>query len=83
MVQIREGIFIAVIEIASQGINDDGDYEVDKLRSKRLRIFEKESEKVNEFDLKTDEDDEWVKRLQTVVQFLVSNRSKLISKGTS
>lgn len=78
-VEIKRGIFVAVTEVASQGLEDSDRYEVEKLRGKRLRLYEKDSAAVKEFNLESEVDDPWVKRLiQVMASFLIKPRSALI-----
>jgi hypothetical protein len=78
-VEIKRGIFVAIIEVASQGLEDSDRYEVEKLRDKRLRRYDKDSAVVKEFNLESDVDDPWVKRLlQVMASFLTKLRSALI-----
>jgi hypothetical protein len=66
LAKIKRRVFIAVTEIAPQGLDADDAYEVEKLRQKRIRLFKPDSNDVTEFNLSTDAGDPWVQRLQRV-----------------
>lgn len=74
-VEIKRGIFVAVVEVASQGLDDSDRYEVEKLRDKRLRRYDQNSAVVKEFALESDMDDPWVKRL---IQVMASFPTSLV-----
>lgn len=60
--KIKRDTFIAVMRFDSQG-PIDGAYEVEKLRGKRLRLYDATSSIVKKQKLKTDKNDPWVQRL--------------------
>jgi hypothetical protein len=66
VVEVKNGIFVAIMEADSKAVDDGNSYLVEKLRSKRLRLFKLNSSKVRKHKLKTDEKDPWVKRLLKV-----------------
>lgn len=66
IVEIKSGIFVAIMEADPKAVDDDDSYIVEKLRSKRLRLFKLNSSEVRKLKLKTDQDDPWVKRLLKV-----------------
>ena len=66
IVEIKSGIFVAMMEADSKAVDDGSSYLVEKLRSKRLRLFRLNSSEVRKYKLKTDKEDPWVKRLLAV-----------------
>lgn len=66
IVEIKSGVFVAIMEADPKAVGDDDSYLVEKLRSKRLRLFKLNSSEVRKHKLKTDEEDPWVKRLLKV-----------------
>lgn len=66
IVEIKSGIFVAIMEADPKAVDDGDSYLVEKLRSKRLRLFKLNSSEVRKYKLKTDEEDPWVKRLLKV-----------------
>jgi hypothetical protein len=66
IVEIKSGIFVAIMEADPKAVDDGNSYLVEKLRSKRLRLFKLNSSTVRQHKLKTDNDDPWVKRLLAV-----------------
>jgi hypothetical protein len=66
LARVKEGTFVAFMGVAPQGLHKNDDYEVDKLRGKRLRIFESNSKDAKEFNLETDHNDKWVQRFKKV-----------------
>jgi hypothetical protein len=66
IVEIKSGIFVAIMEADPKAVDDGNSYLVEKLRSKRLRLFKLNSSKVRQHKLKTDNHDPWVKRLLAV-----------------
>jgi hypothetical protein len=67
VVEIVSDVFVAVLEVAPQAIDGNDNYEVEKLRAKRLRLYKKTSPVVKKTTLKTDLEDPWVKRLIKVI----------------
>lgn len=66
--KIAPSLFLATIEVQPY-LEDDEDsemFEIQKLTSKRLRIFEQDDPMVKEEALTTEEDDPWVQRVQKV-----------------
>lgn len=74
LAQVKKEQFIAVIEIASQSLDDGDSYEVEKLRGKRIRLYKPDSPDVKEFGLKTDDDDPWVRRIKNQAPSLTKDR---------
>jgi hypothetical protein len=66
IVEIKSGTFVAIMEADPKAVDDGDSYLVEKLRSKRLRLFKLNSSEVRKHKLKTDEEDPWVKRLLKV-----------------
>jgi hypothetical protein len=66
VVELKSGIFVAIMEADPKAVDDGDSYLVEKLRSKRLRLFKLNSAEVRKSKLKTDEEDPWVKLLLKV-----------------
>jgi hypothetical protein len=66
IVEIKTGIFVAIMEADPKAVDDGNSYLVEKLRSKRLRLFKLNSSEVRKHKLITDKEDPWVKRLLMV-----------------
>jgi len=64
-VQVDKAFFLAFIEVEPyQGRNED--FEIHRLRDKRLRLFQTDDAIVEKRDLFTDGSDHWIQRLQEV-----------------
>lgn len=66
VVKLKSGIFVAIMEADPKAVDDGDSYLVEKLRSKRLRLFKLNSVEVRKSKLKTDDEDPWVKLLLKV-----------------
>jgi hypothetical protein len=60
--EIKKGVQVAVIEANPTG-TPDGEFKVEKLRAKRLRVFDRNTVAVEHYHLKTETTDSWVQRL--------------------
>jgi hypothetical protein len=78
VVELKSGIFVAIMEADPKAVDDGDSYLVEKLRSKRLRLFRPNAPKVRKHKLKTDEEDPWVKLLLKVNRIRVKEDIWLI-----
>jgi hypothetical protein len=65
-VEVEEGIFVAITELSFQSNDGGNSYEIEKLRKKRLRLYNIGSPDVEGVDLKACNEDPWFQRLKSV-----------------
>jgi hypothetical protein len=65
-VEVKESIFVAVTEISFQSADGGDTYELEKLRKKRLRLYNMEHPNVKGVDIEACHNDPWFQRLKIV-----------------